>query len=66
MKFLIMSLNILTKECLGRLARVSGTCYLMRNECDKCRYTPVIEAEIDQTMDRLDKILQIIEGRKEE
>ena len=63
MKFLIMSMNILAKESLGRLARVSGNCKLMRNECSQCRYTPLIEAEVDQVMNRMEMLINILEGR---
>ena len=61
-----MTMNILAKESLGRLARVSGNCKLMRNECPNCRYTPLIESEVDQTMDRQEKLINILEGKKNE
>ena len=63
MKFLIMKMNILAKESLGRLARVSGELDLSKKECSSCRYRPVIKAEVDQAMDRMDKMINILEGR---
>ena len=63
MKLLIMKMNILVKESIGRLMRVSGNTHLMHKECDKCRYTDLIESEIDQVIDRMNIILNILEGR---
>ena len=61
-----LALLMFTKEALGRVMRVSGHFEMMQKACDGCTtfkmFGKSIDEEIDEAVNRLEKVINAMEG----
>ena len=64
-----LALLIFIKEALGRVMRISGHLEMMQKSCDGCdtfkMFGEPIDDEIDEAVNRLEKVINAMEGKKE-
>ena len=64
-----LALLIFIKEALGRVMRIQGHFEMMHKACDGCNtfemFGKPIDDEIDEAVNRLEKVINAMEGKKE-
>lgn len=64
-----LALLMFIKEALGRVMRISGHLEMMQKSCDGCdtfkMFGEPIDDEIGEAVNRLEKCIASIEGKKE-
>lgn len=55
-----MVIQILLKETLGRVIRLSGQVKLMEEACHYCDFIPVLDRDINESIDRIEKMMEMV------